>query len=607
MKYALFEDVFNSGEANSYLFTDPIENICVTDYTKVAEALLKVEALSASGYYLAGYLAYDAIFALETKLAETSTKPELTTPLLHFVAFATCQQFAGQDLTLILKQHNLPFNSEDLPIIEELELTDSFTAYAHKFNQVQEHLINGNSYQINLTTRAKILFKDIDALSLYYQLSRTKPVEYAALLPFSPQKIVSLSPELFFTKVADKITTKPMKGTAPRGANLKVDQSNYEWLKSDSKNLAENLIIVDLLRNDLAKFCDSGSVTVEELFQVEKFATLMQMTSQIAAKLPVDTHISKILTALFPCGSITGAPKLRTMQTINAVEQTPRGIYCGAIGFILPNNDMHFSVAIRTLTKSSQDSHYTIGAGGGVTVQSDVTQEWQEIKTKLKFIRNFYQPDFCLIESMLYANGEVHNSTQHLERLRDSAEKLLFNVDTVLVSQGIYSYLTDNKHIFEADNRYKLRVAVDSLGKINISHSPVLGIGAPLKIGLLGKKINTTSCLFQHKTDSLRVRGLYDQLYLDYKPIELDELIFVNQDNIITESRYFNVLIEVDGRLLTSPISAGLLPGIYRKNLLDQGVLFEQPITIAMLEQASRIYLYNDVRGLISCELVGRI
>lgn len=603
MSYALFEDVLNPEKESSYLFLDLFTEVCIYDYSEVSAALAKIEALSKDGYYLAGYIAYDSIFGLEPKIS--SDKNISDSPLIHFRAYNTCKTFASKDLLDVLCKFDIECDYGHFQI-NQILLEDNYKSYQQKFKQIQKHLVAGDSYQVNLTLRGNICFQTDSIFNVYYHLSRYKPVEYAALLPYLPNQLLSFSPELFFHKSGEVIRVKPMKGTAPRSNDTVTDEFTRNWLANDNKNRAENLIIVDLLRNDLSRFCETGTIKVNDIFKVEEYSTVFQMVSEISARVNPSITFYQIIRGLFPCGSITGAPKISTMQIIDSVESSRREAYCGAVGFILPNNDMHFNVAIRTLSKNSTDSFYQFGVGGGITIQSNPSEEWDEIKTKLKFISDFYQPDFDLIESMLVVDGQIKNLPEHLTRLANSASMLMFPIDIMQLEDLLISYLKQNLIMF--DKRYKLRLIVKYPCELMISHTEISAPVMPLRVALLSKSIDSSNPLFQHKTTAKEVRGLYDSLYAEHLNSSMvDELIFINHDGVITESRYFNVIIDYADQLITSPVSEGLLPGVFRQKMLDDGSLLEKPITPLMLESAAAIYLCNDVRGLQLCEYQGRV
>lgn len=596
MKFAIFEDCLQPEQECSYYFSNPIAEVLVYQNGDLIAGLDKIEQLRQSGLYLAGYIAYSAAAIWYDKLSLSQDNEQ---PLLHFVAYKTAQKFASQNLWQLhpeLLQNNSEFD------FNYFELKSNYVEYLTKFNQVQEHLIAGDSYQLNLTLPLNLSTNNLDLFAVYYQLSRSHPVAYASYLPFAPQSLISISPELFFKKIVNQIFVRPMKGTMPRGDTEGEDLSNAKFLANDAKNRSENLIIVDLLRNDLAKFCVGSSVKASDLFAIEKFQSLFQMTSKIQAEVPATISFVEIISGLFPCGSITGAPKLRTMQLIEQIEGYSRGAYSGAIGYILPNNDMQFSVAIRTLSADNKNpQQLKLGVGGGITVKSNPVEEWDEIATKLNFIRKFYRPNFSLIESFLVADGVIINLADHLQRLNNSAQKLGFKCLLTKIQHDLLDFIVK---FCRPDERYKLRLELNFAGEIKLEHSIIGENPSLLRIAVHAVRINTGHGLFLHKTDSVLTRGLYTQIDQECKPAMVDELIFVNQDGFVTESRYYNLIIDYNGVLMTPPTIHGLLPGVYRQKMLEIGNLIEQGITPVMLEQANAIYLCNDVRGLVKCQLI---
>lgn len=596
MKFAIFEDCLQPEQEFSYYFSDPIAEVVIYQGSDFAAGLVEIEQLRKSGLYLAGYIAYTATDALYDKLRLSVDNEQ---PLLHFVAYKTAQKFASQNLEQLYPEilHN---NSKWS--FNYFELKSNYVEYLTKFNQVQQHLIAGNSYQLNLTLPLDLSTNHSDLFAIYYQLSRSHPVAYSSYLPFAPQSLISISPELFFKKNVNQIFVRPMKGTMPRGATESEDLANAEFLAQDAKNRAENLIIADLLRNDLAKFCVGSSVKASDLFAIEKFQSLFQMTSKIQAEVPTTISFAEIISGLFPCGSITGAPKLRTMQLIEQIEGYSRGAYSGAIGYILPNNDMQFSVAIRTLSADNKKpQQFKLGVGGGITVKSDPVEEWAEIGTKLSFIRRFYRPSFNLIESFLVSDGIIVNLADHLQRLNNSAQKLGFKCMPTKIQLNLIDYVVK---YCKPNERSKLRLELNFAGEVKIEHVAIGENPDLLRVAIHHAAIDTQHGLFLHKTDSSLTRGLYTQIDQKYKPRSVDELIFVNQNGFVTESRYHNLIIDYNGTLITPPVAHGLLPGIYRQKMLGIGNLTEQDITPAMITRARTVYLCNDVRGLIKCQLL---
>lgn len=590
MKFALFENTFDTNGL-SCMFINYIDDICIYNISELDIVYNKIENYQRAGYYALGYIAYDAI----------------KTPLLHFVIFQNLIQCHHQQLIDTLKKHGLITDCQinDNLNIPFLESELDYRTYETMFQQVTNNLQQGNSYQINLTKRYNLDLSNLDSFAIYYRLARDNPVRYTAYLPFSNETIISISPELFFHKINSTLITKPMKGTMPRSSDLEQDKLNREFLMTDEKNRAENLIIVDLLRNDLAKIAKTNSVTVDKLFAIEEYATVFQMTSQISACIDNNIRLATIINALFPCGSITGAPKKKTMELIQEIEQSPRGIYTGAIGYLLPNNDMLFNVAIRTLYQNHHKLA-TIGVGGGITINSDVLSEWQEMNAKLRFISNYYQPDFNLIESFLIQNRQIINMEQHLERLTIAAEKLHFKCDILAIREKLYNLVTSGI-TGDINQLFKLRLELTVSGDVTLEYLPISNNHKVLKVALLNQAIDTSHPLFRYKTTSPIVRGLYTQLDSQFKPDGIDELLFINHRGEITEGRFYNIIIELNEQMITPPLSCGLLNGIFRAKMIEQQQVCEQIITKEMLAQAKRIYLCNDVRGLIECQLMGEI
>lgn len=402
-QFAILEDTLT--DKQKYYFYNPIAEVIANSKETLELAFYQLEKLQQQRLYLVGYLSYEASYYLNNNLYDLRDPDD--SKLLHFVAFSDYSNEIPDDL---ISDKNIDMMIDSL----------NFADYQKSFDKVQQALIDGESYQINLTKNILATTK-LTSYELYNKLKQQQSVKYAAYLPFLNPDIISISPELFFKKDAENLVVNPMKGTARLTGNELKDLKIYQELALCDKNRAENLIIVDLLRNDLSAIAKTHTVKVDKLFSIEKYKNLLQMTSQISAKVDKQISFRKILDGLFPCGSITGAPKKRTMELIKQIEKGKRGVYTGSIGYIMPNNDMCFNVAIRTIQKYRDNLQ--IGVGGGITVYSDVQSEWQEMNTKINFIRQIYQPDFCLIESLYYCN-QFRDLELHLERLEDSARQL---------------------------------------------------------------------------------------------------------------------------------------------------------------------------------------
>lgn len=594
MKFALFENT-QDNNIQSLIFTELDQEITCSSLDNIDATYNKITSLAKAGLYLIGYIAYDLI--------ENSVSNQ---PLICYQAYKKLIKCANHDLINTLTNLGLirqPTNINHLKYIES-ELNQS--TYNDMYAKVQQNLKSGNSYQINLTHRFNVDLSSINEFSLYYQLSRANNVAYASYLHTQNEQIISISPELFFHKIADKIITKPMKGTSAASEDYLTNAKNATKLANDQKNIAENLIIVDLLRNDLAKIANTNTVKVNKLFTIEKYSTVLQMTSEIEAQINTDILLQTILKALFPCGSITGAPKKRTIELIQQIEKSKRGIYTGCIGYILPNNEMLFNVAIRTLTKNSQEQFAKLGAGGGITIQSNASGEWAEIQTKLRFLTQFYHPEFKLVESVLIQHKQIKNLDLHLQRLKNSADHLLFKCDINAIQHKIENYVIQHD-LFNLEHIYKLRLELDYQHNLLIEHIEIETNNSMINLALLTQKLNTQHFMFKYKTTSNLTRGIYTKLHNQYSNEGIDEIIYLNQDNQVTESRFHNLIINYAGRLITPPISCGLLAGIYRHNMLERKTLTEEIITPEMLNHAEEIYLCNDIRGLIKCNYTGII
>ncbi|AJI75792.1 aminodeoxychorismate synthase, component I [Francisella philomiragia subsp. philomiragia ATCC 25015] len=577
-QFAILEDTLTNNQ--SYYFYNPVAEVIANDNESLELAFGQLEELQQQGLYLVGYLSYEASYYLNNNLYDLCDHDN--TKLLHFVAFSN---YSNEILKNIISDKNIDLMIDSL----------NFADYQKSFDEVQQALINGESYQINLTKNILATTK-LTSYELYNKLKQ-QSVKYAAYLPFLNPDIISISPELFFKKDAENLIVNPMKGTARLTGNDSEDQKIYQELSSCDKNRAENLIIVDLLRNDLSAIAKTHTVKVDKLFSIEKYKNLLQMTSQISAKVDKQISFRKILDGLFPCGSITGAPKKRTMELIKQIEKDKRGVYTGSIGYIMPNNDMCFNVAIRTIQKYRDNLQ--IGVGGGITVYSDAQSEWQEMNTKINFVRQIYQPDFCLIESIYYHN-KFRNLELHFDRLEDSARQLFFDIDICKIRDQLYDYveqLTDDKE-------YKIRLEYHYDKSINIEHTEINTTDQQaIKLKICPEKINSANKLFQHKTTHSSTRGFYTQMHHKYIHEDNCELIYLNEKDNITETRFHNIIIKKNDKLYTPKLEDGVLAGVARKSLISQGKLQSKSLNFDDLKNADKIYLINSVRGLIPAYL----
>jgi para-aminobenzoate synthetase/4-amino-4-deoxychorismate lyase len=451
--------------------------------------------------------------------------------------------------------------------------------YDRAVARIQDLIGAGHTYQVNYSFPLTATFSG-DAFAWYRDLCVAQGAQYSAYLDLGRYKVLCLSPELFFERRGDRVITRPMKGTMRRGRWPGEDRQLAEWLRESAKDRAENVMIVDLLRNDLGKVAVPGSVRVSSLFDIERFETVWQMTSTVEATLKKDTTLAELMTALFPCGSITGAPKIRTMQIIRELERFPRGAYTGAIGFLRPGGDCVFNVAIRTVVVDTDTNVATFGVGGGVTIDSTAPREYEECLVKSRFLHES-PVEFQLFESILVENGEYFLLGRHLERLRNSAAYFGF----AFPEHEIRSRLEHN-----AAGTFKVRLTLWKDGHFETDASPLeTGVNQIKHVTLAAKPVDSSNRFLFHKTTR---RDGYS-----------DDVIFWNERGEVTESGIANVVVRIDDQLCTPPIESGLLAGTFRDQLLAEGKIKERVITVEELQHANEIYLINSVRKWIRVHL----
>ena len=459
----------------------------------------------------------------------------------------------------------------------------SRTDYDHAVARVQDLIAAGDTYQVNYSLPLTSNFSG-DTFEWYRDLSVAQGAHYSAYLDLGRHKVLCLSPELFFERRGDHVITRPMKGTIRRGRWPAEDRELAQSLRESAKDCAENVMIVDLLRNDLGKVSVPGRVRVSSLFDIERFETVWQMTSTVEATLRKGTTLVELMTALFPCGSITGAPKIRTMQIIHELEPFPRGVYTGAIGFLRPGGDCVFNVAIRTVVVDTETSVATFGVGGGVTIDSTAEREYEECLVKSRFLHESPQ-EFQLFESILLESGEYFLLPEHLERLGDSAEYFGF----VFPAEEIH-WLLKRIAINNTAGAFKVRLTLWKDGRLEADVCPLERGASQIKhVKLACKPVGSSDRFLFHKTTR---RDGY-----------ADDVISWNERGEVTESGIANVVVEINGELFTPFISSGLLAGTFRNHLLAQGRIKERVITIEDLHTAKKLYLINSVRRFLAADL----
>lgn len=575
-------------EDKSFLFSDPVHEWQAFDSQDLMDCFAEMDQASQQGLYLVGYLAYEAYFYFSDKNRLPSAKP-----LLHFLACENLTKYSQHSLAKYCALSN------DFQI-SKLKLMMCQEDYLRGFTKVREHIINGDSYQTNFTNKYQFQFSG-DPWSLYQQLRARQKVAFGGFLQFEQYQILSCSPELFLQKTGDCLITKPMKGTMPRDEDPRIDGAYQAQLRQCEKLTAENLMIVDLLRNDLSLISKPGSVLVPKLLEVETYETLHQMTSTIQSTLCEELRFADIMAAMFPCGSVTGAPKKRTMEIIEAVESGPRGIYTGSIGYILPNQDFCFNVAIRSLV--IEDNVGELGIGGGVVYDSTPMLEFAESKLKARFFLQALTTNMVLFESILYSQNQFYLLDEHLQRLKSSAQELGF----IYSEQDIQLHLAAAVRHAQPCQDYKIRLLLTQNDKINVQKETI-DIAAHCQKPMVGlcvsDCIDASHPLLTHKLLNSEVRLFYQSVRQQHP--HLWDMIFVNEKQELTESSIGNIYIEQQGIGYTPPLDCGLLPGVMRSLLLKKQKLKEKVLTIDDLRHAQKIFIINSVRGIQEVSLCPR-
>lgn len=571
----------------SLLFEKPSRILTTKNKSEVAELLRTAEAESRAGKYLAGYLSYELGLAFEERLAPLLPE-ESKFPLFWLGVYDAPAEMDRIAAWRWLKERA----SRELVQVGDMRFSMARDEYGEAFRRVMDYIHAGDVYQINLTMCSRFRLAG-DPLALYRDLCRNQPVAHGAFVASGEHHVLSLSPELFIENQNGRIVTRPMKGTAPRGASPAEDEAIKRALVADEKSRAENLMIVDLLRNDVGRIAKMGSVKVESLFSVETYRSLHQMTSTVAADLKPGLKFGEILRALFPCGSVTGAPKIRAMQIINEVERGPRGLYTGSIGYLAPNGDFAFNVAIRTAVIDA-DGRGEVGIGGGIVADSQEESEFNECLLKLDFFRRATEPP-GLIETMLYDERGFWLLDRHLARLERSATHFGYRFGRAEALAAL------EQAVAGKPGKLRVRLVLTPEGRMSAS-AVALPPVKPLRFLLADDRMDSGDPLLRHKTTR---RAIYDKPREEAaKFFGADEVIFRNERGELTEGSFTNIFIERDGMLLTPVLSCGLLPGTLREELIAEGKAREAFLTLRDLESAETIYLGNSVRGLVPAEQV---
>ena len=626
-----FSAIFQTGRPDYPIwagrFSGPNELIAAHRCDEVRHVIRHADAAARRGQWVVVLLDFDAAPAFDAAL-EVRPRKENSLPLACAAIFDTPDDVAALSYSGIVTPGDAP-SIPPRPGVKVPDAPSGFCAdwqpllrpeeYTAALKHIRAYIAAGDVYQVNFSFPLISRFTG-NPLGWFYSLTDRQPAAYQAYIELDTFRVLSFSPELFFTRYRKQITVRPMKGTCPRGRWLEEDRQYSARLQASEKDRAENLMIVDLLRNDLGRIARLGSVRVKKLFDLERHPTLWQMTSTIQAQARTDVGLEECLAALFPCGSVTGAPKVRAMQVIAELESWSRGLYTGAIGLIEPGGDCVFTVGIRTLVLDTTTSQAIYGTGSGVTYDSEIINEYAECRLKAAFLmspphrlhplRNrgtdssgglldgtSLDPpcaDFELLETTRLAKGRYYLLRAHLRRLKDSAEYFGHPWRPRQIAAALAGIRASHPR-----GRWRVRLTLNAAGEPGLTFQPLSPTDSHRwRLGLAPFPVDSADPMLFHKTTR---RGLYERAARACP--DCDDVLLWNERREITESTIANVVVELDGGLYTPPVASGLLPGTLRGRLLAQGRIRERVITFRDLGRARNIYLVNSVRGWVPAQL----
>ncbi len=568
--------ILRAPDGSWFRFANAAGQIVAKTPADVLGAVADIERASASGKWVAGYIAYEAASGFDSAL---TTHVPLGLPALWFGVYEQ------PDILTELGQTSGTFD------VGPWKPTTSERQYRAAIDAIRRYIHAGDTYQVNYTIRLRAPFSG-DPYAFFVKLASAQTTAHCAFLDLGGHAICSASPELFFGLDDKRVASRPMKGTAARGRTYSEDLVQVERLRHSEKNRAENVMIVDMIRNDLGRVARPGSVRVASRFDVERYPTVLQMTSTVEAL--TDAGWGGILSALFPCASITGAPKVRTMQIIRELEPDPRGVYTGAIGWLSPQGRAHFSVAIRTVCVNRATGVAEYGVGGGIVWDSEGVGEYAECLQKARVL-TAEVPEFRLLETLRWTPEEGYYLLErHLGRLADSAAYFGFPE----VGEAVRARLDECGSGFAEPQR--VRLLVDRGGAIEIEATPldIVAPATPWRLGIGPDRVSHEDVFVFHKTTHRRVYEQARSACPGY-----DDVLLLNTRGEVTETTVGNIAACLDGRWVTPPVSCGLLAGTYRAELLDQGVLAERVLTLDDIARADELHVLNSVRGRVPAQL----
>lgn len=554
-------------------FDAPLQTLVAHTPDDVRPLLAQVDRLAREGRWCVGYVRYEAAPAFDAAL----TVYPADGPLAWFGIYERARDWpATEDQPSAVAQWQPSLTRED---------------FNRAMDRIHDAIGAGDLYQVNYTAPLNGSLQG-PPRALFDALQRAQPGGYAAYIDNGIEQVLSVSPELFFDWRGDHILARPMKGTAPRGANAEEDAQQVAQLRASPKERAENVMIVDLLRNDLSRLATPHSVRVPELFRVEALPTVFQMSSDVTATPRVGTTLEDVFAALFPCGSVTGAPKVQAMRLIHALEPQPRGIYCGAIGVVRPGGHATFNVAIRTVTV--KDGAARCGIGSGITYDATPEGEWQEWRNKRAFLERASQP-FELLETLRLQDGVLHEAPRHLARLARAAQHFAYRYPAHALEAALAAQAAHHPH-----GLWRVRLRLAAEGAVQAESFRMEASPARVRVRLADAPFEAAGSEFvRYKTTR---RAHYDAV-APTEPGIFDTLLW-NARGELTESTRCNVAVLLDGRWRTPPLHCGLLDGVARARYLAEGRIEEGVVRLEDLARAQGLALFNSLRGWMDAELV---
>lgn len=604
--FALLDDA-RSDAAHSRLYSDFYAQLQCSAKQAWPEFLAQVEQHVAQGLYAVAALSYDTGNAL-FDIAPYTDAPETPSRVL---LFRRCELLTRTQVAEFLQQNHQQNIEHPQAGICNVRANVNQEQFTQAIQRIRDYIAAGDTYQVNYTYR--LHFQTYGELTALYQVLRARqPVPYGALIVFPEgDALLSLSPELFVRHEQGQLLARPMKGTAPAHVDENENKKIATALSLDSKNRAENLMIVDLLRNDLGRVAVTGSVNVPVLFEVTRYSQVLQMTSTVQAQVRPELGLAHVLTALYPCGSITGAPKRRTMQIIREIESEARGVYTGAIGWFDPPltgqtlGDFCLSVPIRTLQLSTENHQglrqVRLGVGAGIVYDSVAHEEFAECQLKSRFLTGLQAP-FELFETMRYqADVGIVRLDAHLARLQKSAWCLGFKCDLDTLKQQLENYLLN----LDSAYTWRLRLALASDGTVALSSGVLHLITTPVNVIFASSTTASTNFLLAHKTS---VRQVYDAAWQEAEQQGAFDAIFLNEQGFVTEGGRSNVFAKIKGQWFTPPLAAGVLPGVMRAQVLSDPSYSAQEKNLSLDEllNAEELLLCNSLRGILPAKILVR-